>query len=334
MTGDEGGTIVLKVTSGPAAGETYELERDLLIGREEAHINLADPELSRHHATLHRTARGVVIEDLGSLNGTFVNGERVTEPMLITDTAAIRVGKTELRLEFPAEAADRPYTPAVAAEAQVTRVRGSADAPDTSVARTPPREVEGTAERSLRPEAAAAAAAAPEPEPGAARPRRRPGKRALLSAAAVAVAVIVGVVVAVVLVTRGGASSHQLDIRGVVAVLEQVGQLSAPGSSQVEAAQVSGPPGGDGAAIQHVTIGPGGTIDGTAQLFFPKGSITLHYFGQAKPVGGGSFRLLAKAKVIASSGSFKGASGTVNVIAVNHPGNPTSSFHALGKITY
>jgi hypothetical protein len=165
------------------------------------------------------------------------------------------------------------------------------------------------------------------------RPRRLPSRRTTLTVGASAVVVSAGAIVAAVLLTRGGAS-HRLNVRGNVVVIEQIGQPGAPGSSQVEVAQISGLPGGKGAAVLHATIGPGGAVNGVAHLYFEKGSFTTHYVGRAIPQPTGSFLLVATEKVVDSSGAFAGASGTEKITGVNRIGAPTSTFHAQGTITY
>jgi hypothetical protein len=132
----------------------------------------------------------------------------------------------------------------------------------------------------------------------------------------------------------GGAKTHRLDIHGVVAVIEQVGQVGAPGSSQVEVARISGPPGGDGAAIQHAQVGAGGSVDGIAQLYFANGSITVHYTGSASVKPDLSYRLEATEKVVASDGEYAGASGTQTIIGTGRIGAPTTFFHSFGVIKY
>jgi len=66
--------IVIK--EGPLGGQRVELESELVIGREDASLTVEDPELSRRHAVIRPIEDGVEIEDLGSLNGTFVNDRR------------------------------------------------------------------------------------------------------------------------------------------------------------------------------------------------------------------------------------------------------------------
>jgi FHA domain-containing protein/uncharacterized protein DUF4388 len=72
------------------------LDAECLIGRKvtkEVAFSVDDGSISSKHAKLTRTADGFLIEDLGSKNGTFVNGEKVTEKRLLADGDLIRLGK-------------------------------------------------------------------------------------------------------------------------------------------------------------------------------------------------------------------------------------------------
>ena len=61
----------------PAYG-VYFIEGTSAIGRsEESDVFLVDPSVSRNHAEIDVDTRGALVRDLGSTNGTFVNGERV-----------------------------------------------------------------------------------------------------------------------------------------------------------------------------------------------------------------------------------------------------------------
>ena len=70
-----------------------------LIGRGQANdINLADESVSRSHAELRRDRSGVItITDLGSLNGTWVNGKRITAAQRLADGDTLRFGEVETR---------------------------------------------------------------------------------------------------------------------------------------------------------------------------------------------------------------------------------------------
>ena len=121
--------------SGPLAGRRFELEGVVLMGRDKAHITLADEEMSRRHASLRVVDGVVTIEDLGSTNGTFVNGTRITEATQVGDGETIRVGRSTFRLELPAPVADEGATriaerPAGIDDLTVQRPRPAVARPD------------------------------------------------------------------------------------------------------------------------------------------------------------------------------------------------------------
>lgn len=91
---------VLMVVAGPAAGARIPFAGELRLGRAEDGGDLGgDPALSRHHAVLRDGPDGLTtIEDLGSANGTFVNGGRISgiQRVLIGDT--VELGDSSLRL--------------------------------------------------------------------------------------------------------------------------------------------------------------------------------------------------------------------------------------------
>ena len=71
----------LQINEGPAAGTTIELVGTMIIGREGADIAVqGDTEMSRRHARLRVEGGRVLVEDLGSTNGTYVGDRRITEP--------------------------------------------------------------------------------------------------------------------------------------------------------------------------------------------------------------------------------------------------------------
>src|SRR5215469_6646400 len=89
----------LRVVSGPAAGRTVDVEEEVVIGREDADLDIDDLELSRRHAVVRRFANRLQVEDLGSTNGTFVDGNRIAEPTLLGGGAEIKIGTTVLVVE-------------------------------------------------------------------------------------------------------------------------------------------------------------------------------------------------------------------------------------------
>jgi DNA-binding SARP family transcriptional activator len=79
---------------------------DVMIGRlDEAHVRLeTDDTVSRRHATIRRVGRGWELSDLGSMNGTLVNGLRVSAAVPLVPGDLIRCGSTALLLTQPANA--------------------------------------------------------------------------------------------------------------------------------------------------------------------------------------------------------------------------------------
>ncbi len=89
----------LEVISGNATGDTIVVDDELVIGRhaEGAGRLSEDEEISRQHARISREATGdYAIEDLGSSNGTFINGLRIQSPRLLALGDSIEAGATTL----------------------------------------------------------------------------------------------------------------------------------------------------------------------------------------------------------------------------------------------
>src|SRR5689334_10185378 len=102
----------LTVISGPAAGRSLEVDRELTIGREDADLTLDDEGVSRRHAVLGPAPDGITIRDLGSRNGTFVNGARVADTATLHSTGTLQVGDTQITVEPAAAPAVAPAPPA------------------------------------------------------------------------------------------------------------------------------------------------------------------------------------------------------------------------------
>jgi pSer/pThr/pTyr-binding forkhead associated (FHA) protein len=92
----EGAALVIR-SGGGRAGETFLVEGDQMrIGRSpEAEVFLDDVTVSRNHALLVRRRDGLFIDDLGSLNGTYVNRKRI-ESHKLQDGDELQVGKYKL----------------------------------------------------------------------------------------------------------------------------------------------------------------------------------------------------------------------------------------------
>jgi ABC-type multidrug transport system ATPase subunit/pSer/pThr/pTyr-binding forkhead associated (FHA) protein len=94
----------LIVKEGSQSGETYSLElNEIVLGREPGvEIQIDSPGVSRRHARLSRQNNQYFLEDLGSSNGTFLNGERLEKPRRVKHGDQIRLGQTVL-LEYQDE---------------------------------------------------------------------------------------------------------------------------------------------------------------------------------------------------------------------------------------
>src|SRR5215813_11223949 len=92
---------VLVVAGGAQDGVRIEIQDGMVLGREGAPMILDDQQCSRRHAVLRETPQGVVVEDLGSRNGTWVNGARITGPTLLQPGDQLYLGSTTLLLEQP-----------------------------------------------------------------------------------------------------------------------------------------------------------------------------------------------------------------------------------------
>jgi pSer/pThr/pTyr-binding forkhead associated (FHA) protein len=92
----EGAALVIR-SGGGRAGESFTIAKDRIsIGRSpDAGVFLDDVTVSRNHALLVRRRDGLYIDDLGSLNGTYVNRRRI-ESHLLADGDEIQVGKYKL----------------------------------------------------------------------------------------------------------------------------------------------------------------------------------------------------------------------------------------------
>src|SRR5215469_3079292 len=78
---------------GPLAGQRVPVETELVVGRVAADVTLEDPLISRRHAAIRPVGDTLEIEDLGSLNGTWVNGVRI-EGSRGLERATVGSGKT------------------------------------------------------------------------------------------------------------------------------------------------------------------------------------------------------------------------------------------------
>jgi predicted component of type VI protein secretion system len=121
----------LIVRSGPRAGERIELVGELVVGRENADVTVSDAEVSRRHLAVRPHEDGVELEDLESTNGTFVDGARLSAVVVLSSSARVIVGETELEIEVDEPEPEPRFDPSL------TRLRERE--PDATIIAPAPR---------------------------------------------------------------------------------------------------------------------------------------------------------------------------------------------------
>jgi hypothetical protein len=92
--------LVVERAPGHDPGMIYDLDGDIVLGRgEHAEIRLEDPFASSRHARVYEQGNIVVIEDLGSTNGTYLNEELLETPRPLHPGDRVRIGDSEFAFE-------------------------------------------------------------------------------------------------------------------------------------------------------------------------------------------------------------------------------------------
>jgi pSer/pThr/pTyr-binding forkhead associated (FHA) protein len=88
-------------------GQSHELKGDrTTVGRvEDNTFHLAEPSVSSHHCEILVRGADVVVKDLNSTNGTFINGKQVTTEAVLKPGQILKLGQVELKFEDPERAA-------------------------------------------------------------------------------------------------------------------------------------------------------------------------------------------------------------------------------------
>ena len=77
-----------------------EVGKEIVLGRASScDLDVDDDYASSKHAKIWRDAEGFVVEDLLSTNGTYVNGQRITQPVRIDRGDIVRVGRSQMQLD-------------------------------------------------------------------------------------------------------------------------------------------------------------------------------------------------------------------------------------------
>jgi pSer/pThr/pTyr-binding forkhead associated (FHA) protein len=107
----------LRFTAGPLAGRQVEVTSVLVLGRQAVDLVIEDPLVSRRHASVRPAGDALEVEDHGSLNGTWVNGARVSGTARLVPGDQVRLGDTTFEVEgaaaraAPTEAGPAPVPP-------------------------------------------------------------------------------------------------------------------------------------------------------------------------------------------------------------------------------
>ncbi|HTX10118.1 MAG TPA: beta-propeller fold lactonase family protein [Solirubrobacteraceae bacterium] len=206
--------VKLQVVGGSAAGTLIQLEHELVFGRAASPpADLGgDPALSRYHARVRRTNEGrIVIEDLGSANGTYVNGTRINAPQVLSPGDRIELGDSVLQVASAVP--ERTQVSPVAPGAGVTRA-----------AAIPPVEPAAPPSEPVAPVSAAARTGGPLLPPGVqsaplSPPKRGPG----LLVPVLAVIAVLGVAGAIV-----GFATRSSSTKTTTTTAKQAAAVAAP----------------------------------------------------------------------------------------------------------
>jgi len=91
----------VEAMNGPLDGKRWPFERDITIGRDENAVHAAlttDRAVSRRHAAVDAREGGLMLADIGSSNGTVVDGQTISGPVRIELGQPFFVGRTMLRV--------------------------------------------------------------------------------------------------------------------------------------------------------------------------------------------------------------------------------------------
>lgn len=112
--------FVLRGVSGATFGKVFPVHGSMVVGRaSDCDICIASEEISRHHARLQLVPEGLMVEDMGSANGTYVNDQRVTGATLLKAGGELRMDVVRFQLLAPGkegESDTKAAAPAAAAK--------------------------------------------------------------------------------------------------------------------------------------------------------------------------------------------------------------------------
>jgi DNA-binding winged helix-turn-helix (wHTH) protein len=96
---------LLVAQEGPLKGQRWQLSETIVLGRESScNVVIADRQISRFHARITPTPEGAILEDLGSKNGTHLNGMPLTAPVVLQDGDLVSVAMAQQFLFLTSDA--------------------------------------------------------------------------------------------------------------------------------------------------------------------------------------------------------------------------------------
>ena len=96
---------LLVAQDGPLKGQRWQLSQTIVLGRESScDVVVVDRQISRFHARLTPTPEGVILEDLGSKNGTHHNGNLLSAPVVLQDGDLVSVALAQQFLFLTSDA--------------------------------------------------------------------------------------------------------------------------------------------------------------------------------------------------------------------------------------
>ena len=100
--GRRGKAAQLVVIGGAGLGDSVGLRGEVIVGRSpDSTLDIEDDYASGKHARFYRDDESWIVADMGSTNGTVVNGLRITRPTRVGDGDIVRVGRTSIKVEEP-----------------------------------------------------------------------------------------------------------------------------------------------------------------------------------------------------------------------------------------
>jgi hypothetical protein len=138
---------ILELVEGSDPGRTFSLGGERVAGRDASQpIALSDDQVSRRHARFTIAGDAVTVEDLGSRNGTYVNGQVLTGPRRLAPGDRVRMGLSVLQLRTPSQVAAQAS--AVIQAPEITEVPDDVLNPATEADLAPgPQPIESDSER-------------------------------------------------------------------------------------------------------------------------------------------------------------------------------------------